>query len=278
MRHAVILCAALLAGCADRGADNGSVAEVAEIPGSANAKAPDTPAPQIAYRYDRLYRAEADGIAALQDRHIALCDRAGPAACRIESQKTADADTGQNSSLILSVAAGRARLLLAQLDQQVIANGGTVQASGAEADDLATRIVDVEARLRAKQALVDRLLAIIRTRNGSIKDVVAAEHAFADAQGDLESAQGELALMRRKVARSTITLTYVAPAGLRTSLNQTVLPAVDEASSLLGASVAVLLRLAIIGLPWLLVLGVPLWLWRRRRVASGNPSHDSGAV
>lgn len=242
----------------------------------------DLAAPQIAYRYSRRYRAPADGIAALQARHIALCDQAGRSVCHILSQRVAEAEAGQDSELALSVSAGKARTLLDSLDKAVAGQGGDVVASGAAAEDLGARIVDVEARMRAKQALVDRLLAIIRSRTGSIKDVVAAEQAFADAQGDLEAAQADLARMRREVARSTITLTYAAPAGVRSSFNETLRPAFDDAGMLLGESLAALLRFLILGLPWLVAIGLPLrWWWRRRqarKVKSDKAPHDSTAA
>ena len=289
MRRFVLLAAVLLVGCSAKG-DSGVAAdmaapamEVAAIKDEAPpADVADLAAPQIAYSYSRRYRTPVDGISALQARHVALCAQAGKGVCHVLSQRIAEADAGQDSTLTLSVTAGKAQGLLASLDKAVAGNGGEVVASGTEAEDLGTRIVDTEARLRAKQALVDRLLVIIRTRAGSIKDVVAAEQAFAEAQGDLESAQAELALMRRQVARSTITLSYAAPAGVRSSFNESLRPAFDEAGALLGASLAALLRFLIVGVPWLLVIGLPVGLlWRRRRArkaASDKPPHDTTAA
>lgn len=284
MRVLALLAALVLVGCGAK-EDSGVTAdvampamEVAQLKEEAPAPAADLAAPQIAYSYTRRYRTPVDGIPALQSRHIALCEQAGKAVCHILSQRVSEADAGQDSQLELSVTAEKARALLASLDKAVAGGGGDVVASGIEAQDLGTRIVDTEARLRAKQALVDRLLVIIRSRTGSIKDVVAAEQAFAEAQGDLESAQAELALMRRQVARSTITLTYAAPAGVRSSFNETLRPAFDDAGTLLGESLATLLRFLIVGLPWLVIIGLPAGLlWRRRqarKAASDKPPHD----
>lgn len=303
MRRFALIAAVLLVGCGQKGAELAAVkSEAAHYEAAPAVEAmpeeaapptdfgptgsPDTAAqlaaPQIAYSYTRRYRTPVDGIAALQARHIALCDKAGRAACHILSQRIAEADSGEQSQLELSVAANKANDLLAALDKAAAGNGSEMVASGIEAEDLGTRIFDVEARLRAKQALVDRLLVIIRSRTGSIKEVVAAEQAFAEAQGDLEAAQAELALMRRQVARSTITLDYAAPAGVRSSFTEGLRPAFDDAGALLGESLAALVRFLIVGLPWLVVIGLPLgWLWRRRRArkaASDKPPHDMTAA
>ncbi len=285
MRPLVMLSALLLVSCGEKGmvstaneSADGAPMEALMVKEEAAPEQADAAAPQIAYRYSRRYRTSADGIPALQARHVALCEQAGKGTCHVLSQRIAEAATRQDSELTLSVTASKARALLIGLDKAVEGNGGDVVASGTEAEDLGTRIVDVEARLRAKQALVDRLLVIIRTRTGSIKDVVAAEQAFAEAQGDLEAAQAELSLMRRQVARSTVTLNYAAPAGARSSFNETLRPAFDEAGTLLGESLASLVRFLIVSLPWLVVIGLPLsWLWRRRqtrKAASDMPPHD----
>jgi Domain of unknown function (DUF4349) len=286
MRALVILSALLLVSCGEKGMVSASNESAGAAPVEAlmvkEEAAPgqaDAAAPQIAYRYSRRYRTPTDGIAALQDRHVALCEQAGKGACHVLSQRIAEAATGQDSELTLSVTASKAGTLLLGLDKAVEGNGGDVVASGTEAEDLGTRIVDVEARLRAKQALVDRLLVIIRSRTGGIKDVVAAEQAFAEAQGDLEAAQAELSLMRRQVARSTITLNYAAPAGARSSFNETLRPTFDEAGTLLGESLASLVRAVIVSMPWLIGIGLPVrWWWRRRqtrKAASDMPPHDA---
>jgi glycine cleavage system regulatory protein len=287
MRHLAISLSLLLAGCSEPALLSGVVKKEvapAEFFPAADAVAEDAAAaePQIAYRYTRSYRAETDGITDLQARHIAACEALGTTGCQIIEQRLADSREGQASVLLLSVNAKRARALLADLDKLVEASGGQISERAINAENLGTRIVDTEARLRAKQALADRLLAIIRNRSGSIKDVVAAEQAFAEAQGDLESARAELALMRRQVARSEISLSYRAPAGIWNAFNQALRPALDESGMLFSVSLAMLLRFVVAVVPWLLALGLPLWLLLRRRrarkAASDKPPHDTSAA
>jgi hypothetical protein len=241
---------------------------------------PGVGAPQIAYRYARTYRVAPADIAALQGKQIALCDRLGAGNCHVVRQRLAITDGSNDSALVLAVASGKARPLLVALDSAITKGGGDVTAQSTDADNLSGQIVDTEARIRAKQALADRLLTIIRSRAGPIKDVVAAEQAFAEAQGELESARAELALMRRQVAMSVVTLAYDAPAGVGASFGDALGPAWDESAALFGSSLALLLRLLIIVLPWLAVAG-GLLLARRRwqafRLASDKAPHDTTA-
>lgn len=288
MRRVLMAMVLLVGACAERperatddAVPSSIMAEMA--PAEAPASEPPQAAvvtPQIAYSYERRYRAPTNGIAALQAGHVAACARLGAGNCHVLSQRLSSGDLA--SELVLSVVASKAQALLGTLDRQVEAGDGEVLASATEAEDLSAQIVDVEARLRAKRALADRLLAIIRSRSGSIKDLVAAEQAFAEAQADLEAAQAELALMRKRVARSTVTLSYAAPASARGSFNDTLRPAFDQAGALLGESLAALFSFAIIALPWLLLIGLPLgWWWRRRRArkaAGDKPPHGAPAA
>jgi glycine cleavage system regulatory protein len=286
MRLVLFWALLLVAACGEREQAAEDAIPVYNIEAASAEPAADSPsqsplvAPQIAYSYERRYRSPSNGIAALQAGHIAECRQLGAGACHVLEQRLTDGDSA--SALKLSVEATKAQTLLGTLDRQVEAKDGEVVARFTEAEDLSTQIVDVEARLRAKQALADRLLAIIRSRSGSIKDLVAAEQAFAEAQADLEAAQAELALMRGRVARSTITLMYFAPATARASFNDTLRPAFDQAGALLGESLAALLRFVILALPWALVIGLPLrWWWRRRRArkaASDKPPQGAASA
>lgn len=289
MRRVLVAMLLLVAACGEREqlatekADSLNVLTFDKPPAEAPAAEPPQTAlvtPQIAYSYERRYRSPANGVVALQAGHIAACTKLGAGNCHLLSQRLSSGESA--SELALSVVATKAQTLLRTLDSQVESADGDVVASATEAEDLSTQIVDVEARLRAKRALADRLLAIIRSRSGSIKDLVAAEQAFAEAQADLEASQAELALMRTRVARSTITLTYAAPATASASFNDTLRPAFDQAGAWLGESLAALVRFAILALPWLLLIGLPLrWWWQRRRglkAAGDKPPHGAPAA
>ena len=80
--------------------------------------------------------------------------------------------------------------------------------SGVTSEDLSRQIVDTDAQLRAKTTLRDRLQGLLATHPGKVGDLLAVERELARVQGDIDSAQSELADMRGRVAMSDVTLNY----------------------------------------------------------------------
>ena len=66
---------------------------------------------------------------------------------------------------------------------------------------------DIESRLRAARAIEDRLIAIIKTGKGEIKDLVAAEKELAVWRTKIEEMEGEIRYYGNQVALSTLTIT-----------------------------------------------------------------------
>lgn len=222
------------------------------------------PGPQIAYSYTYGYRLGSGAIAAAQAAHIALCDKLGPARCRVAKMLRASSD-GQFSTATLNLLVdGRiARAFGADLDKAVAGVGGENSDRGIEAEDLSKAMIDTQARVTAKQALADRLMTIIKTRSGSVADLVEAERAFADAQEELDSARTSMAEMQGRVALSSIDITYSSRDATNGGLWRPVRDAFDSAGQTLGNSIGALLTFLVVALPWVLLLAGLLWLKRR---------------
>lgn len=290
---------ALLAGCSDSGAPGGAEVQqvqaitVAEPEGSkefglkegmasdaageaasatdaasGTSDAPPTiPLPQqrIAYSYRVGYELDADEIGAAQAAHMALCDKLGAARCRIKSmQRGSDAGQFASASLKLAVDSRVARSFQTDLDKAVDAAGGELSSRGIEAEDLAKQMVDADARIKAKQALADRLMGVIQSRSGSVADLVAAERAYAEAQEELEAAKGWMAEMQTRVALSDVDIAYSSVGPVGSGWLRPVGLALREAGSILGESMGTLIRFIVAVLPWLLALTGIIWLWRKR--------------
>jgi hypothetical protein len=243
---------------------SGSASEAAS--GAAD-RAPATPLPQqrIAYSYRVGYELDADEIGTAQAAHMALCDKLGAARCRIKSMERGS-DTGAftNAALKLAVDARVARTFQADLDKAVDAAGGELSSRGIEAEDLAKQMVDADARIKAKQALADRLLGVIKSRSGSVADLVAAERAYAEAQEELEAAKGWMTEMQTRVALSDVDIRYASTGPVGSGWLRPVGLAAREAGSILGESMATLIRFIVAVLPWMLALTGLVWLWRKR--------------
>lgn len=219
--------------------------------------------PRIAYSFDVSYALDGGSIAAIEARHTALCTSLG-ARCRVASSSVSDGSDDEGN------ASGEAKLIVdariaaafgKRLDAVVTDAGGRVTNRGSSGEDVTKQVIDVGARIAAKQALADRLVALIRTGGGGVGDLVAAEKAYSDAQGELESARAEQAVLAERVAMSDITLHYASRgAG---SVLAPVGRALHGAGASFGWSIAGLVTFIVVTAPWLVLLSVVLWVFRR---------------
>lgn len=269
MTRMLLLFALLLAGCGQlqdmtrQRSEALTTMDVAEpsAPG-ADVRAEATAA-QIAYSYEIAYDLDAGDAAAVQERHLALCRALGPARCQLVRTSTSGAseDAMATDQTLLLVDARIAAEFTRRLDAVATEAGGTVRQRQTVAEDVTKQVIDVDARVRAKQALAERLLALIRTADGKVGDLVQAERAYAETQGELEAARGELAALRQRVRMSQVTISYGrdAPGGALAPVRSSF----RSAGETLADSLATLVTVVIAAAPWALLLAVLLWLRRR---------------
>lgn len=89
-----------------------------------------------------------------------------------------------------------------------LAETGEVTATSINRQDVTEQTVDLEARIEAAQASVDRLTALMAQAE-SVADLIAAESALSERQAMLESYQQQLEMLESQVAMSTLTVTIV---------------------------------------------------------------------
>jgi len=158
-----------------------------------------------------------------------------------------------------------------------LAKLGTVESSSITRQDVTEQAVDLRARVKALQASVDRLTALMGEA-GSVSDLISAESALSDRQAELESTQQKLTSLESQVTLSSLTVSLVTrtevvkadPAGFGDGL-------ATGWNGLVATLNAVVVALGFL-LPWLVVAGVvALLVWavvrrrRRRRAAPGSP-------
>lgn len=234
-------------------------------------KAEQATTPQIAYAYTVGYALAPDRIAAAQARHVALCRGLGTARCLVlqtDLNRGTD-DTGMGTTKMM-VAAPLAVRFGERLDAVVGEAGGTLENRSVAAEDVTKQLVDTGARIRAKQALADRLLSLIQSAKGNVGDLVAAEKAYADVQEELDAARGLEAALRGRVAMSEITISYTARA--HAGAFGPVARAFSDAGRNFMSSLGAALSFAIAAIPWLAIFGLIFYggravlrRWRRRR-------------
>lgn len=234
-----------------------------EVPQDKAAPVPATE-PRIAYKYHHGYRVDAGNVGSIQQAHLALCDKLGAAHCRVVSMERVSSEGYFiRASLNLQVDARQARAFGTALDKVVGDAGGEVSDQGIEAEDLSKQMVDTEARIKAKQALADRLLILLQNRSGKVGELVEAERAFADAQEELDAARSWMAEMQQRVSLSAIEISYNSSAPSGNGLWRPIRDSFASAGQTIGSSVAGLISFVAIVLPWLIAATGVVWLLRR---------------
>lgn len=236
--------------------------------------------PQIAYSFGLGYRLPAAEIPNAQAAHVALCDAMGAARCRIVFQSRSDQDGGYaTGTLKLQVEAAKARDFADRMDKAVAGKGGQVSNRQMSAEDLSKQIIDVEARIAAKEALAVRLLEILKRRDAKVADLVEAERAYAEVQEELDAARSTMEEYSRRCRMSEITADYQAVRPSGAAAGRPVAEALAAAGRTFGSSVAVLISFMVAALPWLLVGALIVWAlrmvvrrWRARRLRPETPA------
>jgi len=140
-------------------------------------------------------------------------------------------------------------------------------------DDVTGQVVDLEGRLAAVTASVDRLRALL-AEAADVPQVVAVEGELARREGELESLTGQLRSLRAQTDLATVTLTLAPPprrapdaepepsddipgfyAGLRTG-GAAIVNVASAAATAFGFLLPFLLAAAVLALPG-------RWAWRR---------------
>ncbi|MGB3483674.1 MAG: DUF4349 domain-containing protein [Mycobacterium sp.] len=192
----------------------------------------------------------ADSSKAADDAAVLVEDVGG----RVDS-RTEDAGSGTGRALTMIVL----RVPVAELDGVVrdLKDLGTVEYAETTSEDVTAQRVDLDARIRALQTSVDRLLAIMNDARDP-EALISAENALSQRQADLDSLRAQREALGDRVDYSTVNVTFTAeriggPAPQQyQGFSGQIHRGWDGLISVIGSGV-LLFGLA---LPWLAVLGV----------------------
>jgi VIT1/CCC1 family predicted Fe2+/Mn2+ transporter len=281
MKRAIIAGFMILAGCSEAGdyaasTEAVTTADIAEEaaagappPPSAvaarsgatgSAAAPATPIPvsipRIAYVYEFGYRLAADRIPEVQRKHADLCESKGPQVCRILDMRQSGSEGDYaHGSLNLAVAAPQARAFGAELSKAVGDADGDEISSAISGEDLSKQIVDTEARLRARTVLRDRLLEVLRSRKGTVAELVEAERGVAQVNEEIDQARSWLTEMQGRVDFSRVNVSYSSGSPAGGGFMEPIRGAIGSIGSILGMVFAFL----IVALTVLIPIGLIVW-------------------
>jgi len=141
---------------------------------------------------------------------------------------------------------------------------GTVRGHAVTSDDVTKAYFDLETRLAVTRETEARLRELLASNTGKLSEVLQVERELSRVIGQIESMEGEKRYYDRQVTLSTIALTLYEPEALvRASALDPMRRAFMNAVGMFVTSLAMLVQLTMVALPWLVVMLLG-WLGMRR--------------
>jgi hypothetical protein len=147
---------------------------------------------------------------------------------------------------------------------------GTVESVSLSAQDVTTTVQDLDARITALQASLDRLLALMKKAT-TTESLIALETAVSERQGNLESLEAQQRYLADQVTLSTIELSLISPANAPADVPQNFWSGIVVGWNAFVSAMSGLLVILGVILPWLaiasLIAGAVLLIvrWNKRR-------------
>jgi hypothetical protein len=272
-----------LAGCSSMGTSGGAASSIAAAPhaqadfgpeagpasGSAAKSTSDVIQRQVVTTGTVVIRTKNPISAA--DKAADLVQAAGG---RVDdrTQVAATRTAAASAELTLRIPSANLTDTLAQLKKL-----GTVKSIKLSSNDVTTQSQDLNARIKALQTTVDRLLAL-EAKSKNTADLIEIENDISDRQGDLDSLTSQQKYLNDQVSMSTITLQLTAPTAVIAA--KTPSPANAFTAGLSGFGTFFTWAFLVLSylVPWLLLAAVVTFVWillvrrRRKRRAAEAPA------
>ncbi|MEK7265478.1 MAG: DUF4349 domain-containing protein [Pseudomonadota bacterium] len=163
----------------------------------------------LAYSYSMGVTAPKGAIAPLVAAHERACIEAGTKVCQVMGSSVNSYGEDQVSGYLnLRAEPKWLETFRGGVASDAEKSGGELTSNTVSAEDLTQFIIDNTARLEAKQALRERIKNLLETREGTLNDVLAAERALADVQGEIDSMTASLEAAKARVAMSALSISY----------------------------------------------------------------------
>ncbi len=201
---------------ADMASSDASVGRAAYAGGESISPAPPAPNGEaanagvmLAYSYSMGIKAPKEAIAPLVSAHERACIEAGVKLCQVMGSSVNTYNEDQVSGyLTLRAEPKWLETFRGGVASDAEKSGGELTSNAVSTEDLTQYIIDTSARLDAKKALRERIKTLLETREGTLNDVLAAERALAEVQGEIDSMTASLEAAKARVAMSALSISY----------------------------------------------------------------------
>lgn len=165
----------------------------------------------LAYSYSMGIEAPKEAIAPLVAAHEKACVAAGTKVCQVMGSSVNRYGEDQVSGYLnLRAEPKWLETFRGAVGTDAESAGGEVTANTVSTEDLTQFIIDTSARLEAKKTLRERIKVLLETREGGLNDVLAAERALAEVQGEIDSMTQSLDAAKARVAMSALSISYAS--------------------------------------------------------------------
>ena len=217
----------------------------------------------IAYSHSLGMRLPVDAIEPTLQGHIDACNKAGPTVCMVtNSWMNSYSETEASASLNLRATPDWIEQFLNGVEAEAQAAKGEITNRQTTAEDLTVSIIDTDARLKAQETLQARLEQLLADRPGKLGELLETERELARVNGEIDSLKSTLAALRQRVNMSQLSIGYETK---RNPVSQGALQPLARAFGdffyNLSSALAAVITAFAVGLPWLILIGVFVWIW-----------------
>lgn len=219
----------------------------------------------IAYSHDLGLTLPKGGVEPMMAAHTEACRAAGTSTCIvINSNVYSQEEDYASGNLSIRATPDWIETFMGAVEADTKQAGGEVTQRSTRAEDLTRQIIDTGARLEAQKTLQGRLLNLLERRDGELGELLQIERELARVTGDIESIEAQLKTLRLRVSMSSLDINYQTKVPAFSGSRENPLGAAfgDFFYNLSSAIAAVITAFAV-GLPWVFLLGVFLWVWLR---------------
>jgi hypothetical protein len=207
--------------------------------------------PKLAYQYGFEYSLPAQDMSGLMRRHANICEQQGPTSCQILGMDlSGEIEDGNRSGVLqLAVATRHARAVGALLEDEAHDADAEQLSANISTDELSKQLVDTQARIETRTALRDRLMQVLKTRKGTVQELVEAERGVAQVNEEIDQAKSWLNEMKGRVAFSKVDIRYQSAEAIGSDFLDPIKGAVGSLGSILGVMAAALILIVTVVLP-----------------------------
>lgn len=233
--------------------------------GAGGEPAPEAAEQFIAYSHSLGLRLPVDAVEPVMTSHVEACRAAGPSVCIITNTSfNNQSDEYSSGSISLRAKPDWIATFLAGIDEDAEEAKGEVSYRNTYAEDLTRAIIDTGARLEAQRTLQGRLQTLLETRDGDLNELLAVERELARVTGEIESTDAYLKTLRLRVSMSQLSVNYETKYSPVSSQRFNPLgEALGDFFYNLSSGLAGVITAFAVGLPWLFLIGVMLFIWLR---------------